>query len=857
MRKIHREQAESIIKLLRQAHKTIKKQLESKEIEISLTLLEQCQQSAIELGLIIETEEGEGTNTVCYLEDYCELIYQIYRKITQGQQGNINKQYKSIQNLLFQIENSIRNDIRILKEVVFLPYKVTMWDSLESIWKAAVADKDCDVYVIPIPYYDRNSDRSFGTMHYEGNLYPKYVPITDYQKYNFSERHPDMIFIHNPYDEYNYVTSVHPFFYSKNLKNFTEKLVYIPYFILEETQPDDKEAVKDIAHFCTTPGVFNADNVIVQSEDMRQIYINVLTDFTKNDNKTYWQNKILGLGSPKFDKITKTKAFYQELPECWKKLIEKPDKSQKKIIFYNTSVNGLLKYNEKMLEKMKIVFKVFEKNQDNVTLLWRPHPLLMATIISMRPHLLEMYQTIVDEYKEKGWGIYDDTTDMDRAVALCDAYYGDESSMVQLCRKAGKIIVIQNVETADLNQEDKWLKLPLTFENIYDDGQYFWFTELEYNGLFQLDKQSFQAKFMGTFPDEGFFWKRLYSSIVRCGTKLYFAPNSAKEIGCYDSETKIFTKTPVSVPDKDNHQPWEFLKFSKVAVQEENIYLIPYHYPGILCYNTVTEKLSILDDWVDDIEKMRVNEWGYFLEFEIDKGRLILPCACADAVVIFDTATEKSKIIPTRDTNYQYKYCGICRGGNYFYFISSDGTISKRKGNFIEEKVKTIKLPISEFEEAAYYPIRYMDNHLYLFPFGKNKGFQIDTITDEILEEPLFDDEKEFEGNCLCFQIAISNNKKLYAATGNSRRFIEYDFCTKSKREMRLFVSKEDKESIKRLKDEEFIRWASKEGIKEDEIFSLQYLLEMIQSWERLKDKSQEDMETEAGYKIYHTLLAN
>ena len=84
MRKIHREQAESIIKLLRQAHKTIKKQLESKEIEISLTLLEQCQQSAIELGLIIETEEGEGTNMVCYLEDYCELIYQIYRKITQG-----------------------------------------------------------------------------------------------------------------------------------------------------------------------------------------------------------------------------------------------------------------------------------------------------------------------------------------------------------------------------------------------------------------------------------------------------------------------------------------------------------------------------------------------------------------------------------------------------------------------------------------------------------------------------------------------------------------------------------------------------------------------------------------------------
>ena len=151
-----------------------------------------------------------------------------------------------------------------------------MWDSLESVWKAAEEDEDCDVYVIPIPYYDKNPDGSFREMHYEGEQYPDYVPVTWYEDYDFGEHQPDVIFIHNPYDECNYVTSVHPFFYSKNIKRFTEKLVYIPYFILEEPEPEDEEAVKNIAHFCTLPGVIYADRVVVQSEKMRQIYIKVM-----------------------------------------------------------------------------------------------------------------------------------------------------------------------------------------------------------------------------------------------------------------------------------------------------------------------------------------------------------------------------------------------------------------------------------------------------------------------------------------------------------------------------------------------------------------------------------------------------
>ena len=70
---------------------------------------------------------------------------------------------------MVQIENSIKHEIPEWREAVFLPYKASMWDSLESVWRAAWEDPDCDAYVIPIPYYDRNPDRSLGELHYEGD----------------------------------------------------------------------------------------------------------------------------------------------------------------------------------------------------------------------------------------------------------------------------------------------------------------------------------------------------------------------------------------------------------------------------------------------------------------------------------------------------------------------------------------------------------------------------------------------------------------------------------------------------------------------------------------------------------------
>lgn len=188
----------------------------------------------------------------------------------------------------------------------------------------------------------------------------------------------------------------------------------------------------------------------MQSENMKKIYIDVLTEFMKRnlkgDTRKYWEKKILGLGSPKTDKILAAGKEDMKVPKEWLKIIEKEDGSRKKVIFYNTGLTTLLQHGEKLLDKIEDTFREFRKKQEEIALLWRPHPLFRATIASMRPGLEERYERIVEAYCREGWGIYDDTSDLDKAVVISDAYYGDASSVVQLYQKTGKPIMYQDVE---------------------------------------------------------------------------------------------------------------------------------------------------------------------------------------------------------------------------------------------------------------------------------------------------------------------------------------------------------------------------------------------------------------------------
>lgn len=412
------------------------------ERESVLKVLADCQIVALEMGTCLETLGETAADTIVHmLEDYCESLYQ--QSIYFEDAGACRQIAKKIRKQLGEISRMIRLDLPEGKrEVVFLPYKASMWDSLESVWMAAREDESCEAVVVSVPYFDKNPDGSLGEMHDEKNQYPAYVPVTDWQEYSIAERRPDAIYIHNPYDNNNRVTSVHPAFYAEELKQYTEMLVYIPYFVSVNGYVPE--------HFCVLPGAIYADHVIVESDEVRKIYVDT---FRRWQEENHCQGrfgdpekKFLALGSPKFDRVRSiVRKEYEDIdiPPDWEAVIRKPDGTRKKILLYNTTIDSFLKHSEIVLEKIRQTLQMMKENPD-VALLWRPHPLLLSTARSMRESLYPKLCRMVREYKEEGWGIYDDTADIERAIAVSDAYYGDWSSVVTLYQEAGKPVMIQD-----------------------------------------------------------------------------------------------------------------------------------------------------------------------------------------------------------------------------------------------------------------------------------------------------------------------------------------------------------------------------------------------------------------------------
>lgn len=453
MRRAQRQKVFEALESLAQAHKEIKEKLRCKKGTQVQNLLSDCQELAVSLGEYIEGLEGEGHATVKCLESYCETLYEIYTEISGLNSGGTNegKIYKILRRELIRIENSVKNDIAVTREIVFLPYKASMWDSMESIYLAAKEDENTRAVVVPIAYYEKNPDGSLGRMYYEIDQYPEDVEVVSYEEYRLEKEKPDAVVIHNPYDDCNYVTSVHPQFYAANLKKYTKLLIYIPYFVLGDIAIDDENAVEQVKHFCFMPGVIEADRVILESEAVRQIYIDEYRKKARqyglspeHTDKKALEGKFLGLGSPKFDKVVREQKTETAIPQAWMKYIQKPDGGRKKIVLYNNSIAALLQRGEDMLEKMAEILQTFQEFQEEIALWWRPHPLIESTVKSMRPLLWEKYRKIVEKYRAEDWGIYDDTSELDRAIMAADAYYGDWSSLVHLFRQTGKPIMIAN-----------------------------------------------------------------------------------------------------------------------------------------------------------------------------------------------------------------------------------------------------------------------------------------------------------------------------------------------------------------------------------------------------------------------------
>lgn len=404
----------NVLKLFDTVEKGIE-QLATAMQEDVLEILQIMQEAVITIGNTVENCVADCDEVILQLTNLAELIYEL----------SLDENY-TYPDKRYEVETSCKRTQRMVEailpsefEVLFLPYKASMWDALESVYFAAKEERDCKVRVMPVPWYHVSEDRTELLTEYEGEQFPKEIPITDYREYSIPDMQPDVIFIHNPYDDKNHVTSLPERYFSSELKKYTDHLVYIPYKVCGGI-------VKDF--YCVMPGVKNAWRVFTQCEQVSQVYL-----------KYNLPEKIVTSGSPKIDKIVQNETNKSNVPEEWKSALD-----GRKVFLLNTHLNNIINEADCMICGLEQVIEAF-KCRENGAVIWRPHPLSMETAQAMNPDILQRYKDVIARFEELSNGVYDQTPDPHLAIALADAYIGDLSSLVIMFGVTGKSLFIRDV----------------------------------------------------------------------------------------------------------------------------------------------------------------------------------------------------------------------------------------------------------------------------------------------------------------------------------------------------------------------------------------------------------------------------
>lgn len=669
-----------------------------------------------------------------------------------------------IAELCHQLLEGLIRELRaepVKKEIVFLPYKASMWDSLETIWQAAAADKEhCNAYVVAIPYADLTPEHTAKEWHCEKELFPKYVPVLDFRAVDLEKMHPDVIFIHNPYDWANHVTSVDSHYYSSELEKYTDTLVYVPYFVSGPVVT---------AALCQTPGVVNADYVLVETEAIKGQYER---NYPGGEPP---KGKFLALGSPKYDKILTGKKKTYPLPEEWQRMVQ-----GKKIVLYNTSLSAALQYSDEVLGKLQQVLDFFHQREDAI-LWWRPHPLMKATFTSMRPQYAAEYCRIEEQYMKEGWGIYDDSPDVSRAIVWADAYYGDDSSVMHLYRKTGKPVLAEHMPTREDRPYLRW------FPMIAYDGAMVWFITSAnlFSGLYQLDMKTDEVTFLAELP--GSYAQMIeYGAIGKIGTKIIIMPFYCQGPGLeYDLGRRDFQTFPL--PPDIWFAGSEAEAFGNTFQYRDSLYFIGNTNGFIIEYNE-TKRCQFHTAWADGLA-IPAKELRFSGNAGVQiAGRVYLPVMGTNRILELELETMRAALhtLPENIAALTLSYDG------------EDFWITPYRGNrticwnLKNGKTKTYLLPVPAQTVFGFARSVTMQGRQVFFPFLRSEILSVDKETGEIRRE--YEWEKQYgtvlhQDNCFSVQQADDAGNIFLAYLYHHRSLLEIDLSRGFMREHRVRFS--------------------------------------------------------------------
>ena len=406
--------------LVREALDEINSLISSVNKETLQERLGKAQQLAADLGNLTEEVRGEEDPhtipVINALQDFCDCIYNDYN----------SAEIKSAPVSFGRLSSAMKEHILTRREVLFLPIGYKEWEALAPFVEKC-GDEKTDIFILPLPLLKKdyfgnilmNDDEIMSAAHIEN--YPEGFEYYDWTKYDITLHTPDVIYIQNPYDEWNPCLTVPPDFYASNLRQYTKELIYVPIGKTAEFTREDEKDIYNLKHYVTAPGVVYADKVIVQSENIRERYIEALASFAGKKTKKIWKERIHAEESS----------------------LEKGNKTGNKRLLYCIGANELAEHGDILIDALKNRIDIIKENSHDLNVVISPYPYDRRVWEAVDHTLSRRVFDIIDMAVSGGFEIVELLpAESEEMVKGFDAYYGDMSPVVTSFVEQGKPVMI-------------------------------------------------------------------------------------------------------------------------------------------------------------------------------------------------------------------------------------------------------------------------------------------------------------------------------------------------------------------------------------------------------------------------------
>ena len=388
-----------------------------------LLLIENCLQA---ISLIKSQVDGAQVLKVKIQENLMQAQIEL-----QECAGAIDKErLSSARDILEEVKTIVLHINPRKLKMTFMPYKYSMWDSLESIYIAAQECNNISVDLIPVPYWSKDSENNLDKFFNESEYFEEKYPILNYDVLA-GDYCGDVLFVHNPFDGLNNLTTIDDRFYLKNLRGRFSKIIYVPYYVATSFPSFESFIGENIY-----PNMVYLDKIITLNSKHAALFEACGIPSASLEIQ----------GSPKIDALLDQTQMKPPKLERWSASI-----AGKKVFLLNTTLGTLLN-KEGYFDRLKsVISQLLDDNE--IALIWRPHPLFDDLIDKSFPEYRATYDSFKDLVASAPNAYLDTYHNAIPALQLADAMISETSALLrQYAALHRPILMMDDVEMAEDEQ---------------------------------------------------------------------------------------------------------------------------------------------------------------------------------------------------------------------------------------------------------------------------------------------------------------------------------------------------------------------------------------------------------------------